>query len=271
MWHAKMHTVDAHQRLQSPNVVGRIAGSDPNLREQYVIYTAHIDHLGTCPPVEGSSDTVCHGTVDNASGVATILEIARAFTALPEPPRRSILFLFTTGEEDMSEGADYFAHFPTIPAAGMIANINVDITPGLLYPSKDITAIGSEHSSLLKNAESAARQSGYILSPDMFPQRNYFGACDQYSFVLQGVPAVWVRRGPDGDVVTSKWHSTRYHTPLDNMDQPLDYEADLKATEMIFRMGYEVAQQDEVPPWNKDDFFGTKFGQKISPVAKPAH
>ena len=104
----------------------------------------------------------------------------------------------------MSEGADYFAHFPTIPAAGMIANINVDITPGVLYPGKDIPAIGSEHSSLLKNAESAAHQSGCILSPDIFPQRNYFGACDQYSFVLQGVPAVWVHRGPDRNNMTSK-------------------------------------------------------------------
>ena len=270
-WSAAMHTVKAHQRLQSSNVVGRIEGSDPALRNQYVIYTAHIDHLGICPPVEGSSDTVCHGTLDNASGVATILEIARAFTALPVPPRRSILFLFTTEEEDMLEGADYFAHFPTIPADGMIANIVVDMTPGVLYPCKDLIAIGSEHSSLARNAESAALRSGYTMSPDVFPERGYFQRGDQYPFILQGIPSAWIRRGPDGDEVTAKWIHSRYHTPLDNMDQPIDYEQGLKAAGMIFRMGYDVAQQDEVPTWNKSDFFGAKFGRKASPATRPVH
>jgi hypothetical protein len=268
IWSARMHTVNTHQRLESSNVVGKVQGSDPGLRDQYVIYTAHLDHLGICPAIRGGSDKVCHGAWDNASGVATILEVARAFTALPVPPRRSVLFLFTNGEEDMFEGADFFAHFPTVPVEGLVAEINVDGMPGMLYPCKDLSVIGSEHSSLLRNAEAAARETGYTLSPDIYPKRNFFAGSDQYPFVLQGVPAVWVHRGSDGDDVTEKWKRTRYHTPLDNIDQPMDYEAGLKAARMIFRMGYEVAQQNEPPTWNKDDFFGTKFGRKSSALAQ---
>ena len=268
-WKAKMHVVNTHQSFDASNVVGKITGSDPRLRDQYVIYTAHIDHMGIhtgaegerCLAAEGSKDMVCHGAMDNASGVAALLEIARAYTRLPVAPRRSIVFLFPTGEEDMFEGSDYFAHFPTVPAAAMVADINIDMLPGMLYASKDLVIEGGDHSTLIENAKRAALLTGYMLSPDRMPQMNFFARNDSYSFTLQGVPSVQVRRGVDGVEVGVKWLATRYHTPLDNMEQPIDYEAGVRATGMIFLMGYDVAQQEKRPTWNANDFFAKSAGK----------
>ncbi|HTY42324.1 MAG TPA: M28 family peptidase [Thermoanaerobaculia bacterium] len=268
-WTAKMHAVNAHESFEASNVVGKITGSDPHLRDQYVIYTAHIDHLGVhtgaegerCLAAEGSKDRICHGTMDNASGVAGLLEIARAYMRLPVAPRRSILFLFPTGEEDMFEGSDYFAHFPTIPAAAMVADINIDMLPGMIYACRDLTIEGAEHSTLIENATRAALLTGYTLSPDNMPQMNFFVRSDQYPFVLQGVPAVMVRRGVDGNEVARKWLVTRYHTPLDNMEQPIEYEAGVRSAGMIFLMGYDVAQQEKRPTWNPNDFYGRPAGK----------
>jgi len=260
-WKARIHTVSSHQFIESANVVGRIVGSDPALRNQYVVYTAHLDHLGTCPPING--DNVCHGAIDNASGVATLLEIARAYTSLPRPPRRSILFLFVTGEEGNLEGSDYFAHFPTVSRKSIVADINIDAAPGMRYPGRDIMAVGIEHSSLRKNVEVAAQQIGYEISSDLQPEENWFVRSDQYSFVQQGVPAIWLRNGADGVDVVKKWLVTRYHTPLDNMDQQIYYDAGVKAAGMYFLLGYSVAQQDQPPSWNKNDFFGTRFSPAL--------
>ena len=261
----RMKTVNKHRLVESSNVVGKIVGSDPILREQYVIYSAHVDHLGTCGAVAGSPDTVCHGTLDDASGVAAVLEIARAFTSLAIAPRRSVLFLFSTDEEDTYGGADFFVHHPTIPANSMIANINIDIMPGMRYDSKDLMAIGGGLSNLHKNAEFATRSTGYRLTGDVFPERNYFSRGDHYSFALQGVPAIQLRNGLDGDAVARKWVETRYHTPLDNFDQPIDYKAGVKAAGTIFMLGYDVAQQEDPPAWNLDNHFVEKV---IQPTAK---
>ena len=140
-------------------------------------------------------------------------------------------------------------------------DINIDVVPGMRYPCKDLLALGGELSSLLKNAESAARKTGYTISRDPFPQRNYFARNDEYAFALQGVPAIMLRNGTDGDEVLAKWTATHYHKPLDNIDQPIDYEAGLKATVTNFLLGYEVAQQDQSPKWNENDFLGAKFGK----------
>ena len=244
------------------NVIGKIQGSDPTLNGQYVVYTAHLDHLGICTPVEGSKDKVCHGTLDNASGAATVLEIARAYEGLPRAPRRSVLFLFVTGEEGYLEGSDYFAHYSTVPIKDIVADINIDITPGMRYPCADLNAIGVEHSSLDGNVKAAAKLAGYKITPDAMPEENFFIRSDHYSFVRQGIPAVFFRNGADGAEVVKKWLQTRYHTPLDNMEQPIYYDAGVKAAEMIFLTGYDVAQQDRPPTWNKGDFFGgaSRFG-----------
>jgi hypothetical protein len=266
-WTAKAHTESTHTDIESPNIVGKLEGSDPSLRDQYVVYTAHVDHLGICPPIDG--DNVCHGTVDNASGVSTLLEIARAYASLPRPPRRSVLFVFVTGEEMGLLGSDYFAHAPIVPLSKIVANVNIDGAPGMLFSMKDAVAMGAEHSSINNVAESAARELGYALIPDPMPEENDFIRSDQYSFVLQGVPAVVMSDGItstdpkiNGLAIEKKWLSTRYHTPLDNMDQPLDYESGAKAAGLNFLVGYELAQRDQPPEWNKGDFFGTKFAQK---------
>jgi peptidase M28-like protein len=264
---AHIHTVAAQSVIQSPNIIAELKGSDPALRDQYVVYTAHVDHLGICPAIQG--DNVCHGALDNASGTATLLEIARAFTSLPQPPRRSILFVFVTGEEMGLLGSDYFAHFPTVPLQSIVANVNIDGAPGAYFPMKDVVALGGEHSSLGDEVATAAKVMDYDVSPDPMPEEVGFIRSDQYSFVLQGVPAVDVEDGVkstdpkiNGLEVIKKWLVTRYHTPLDNMEQPIDFESAAKGAVMNFLVGYQVAQHDGAPQWNKGDFFGTTYGPR---------
>ena len=265
----RIHRVSKPTDLRSSNIIAMLPGSDPALRDQYVVYTAHLDHLGICPPVNG--DNVCHGAVDNASGTSSLLEIARAYASLPHAPRRSVLFVFVTGEEMGLLGSDYFAYFPTVPRKSIVANVNIDGAPGLYYAMKDIVPLGAEHSSMGDNVELAARQMGYEISPDPMPEEVAFIRSDQYSFVLQGIPAVDITDGVkafdpkvDGLAVIKKWLITRYHTPLDNMDQPLDYDSAARASGLNFLVGYELAQQDQPPAWNSGDFFGTTFGPKHS-------
>lgn len=262
----RMKTVSTITKVESPNIVGILQGSDPKLKNEYVVYTAHVDHLGICPAAEG--DTVCHGAMDNASGVATVLEIARAYTRLGKPPRRSVLFAFVTGEEMGLLGSDYFAWNPTVPARSIVANVNVDGAPGIYYAMKDVVSMGSEHSSLGKTVEESARVLGYSISPDPMPEEVNFIRSDQYSFVLRGIPAVEISDGVkavdpkiDGVAVQKKWLLTRYHTPLDNMEQPMDLESAAKAAQLNFLVGYRVAQEEQAPVWKKGDFFGEKFGR----------
>lgn len=266
---AHIHTVASQQVISSPNIVAELQGSDASLRDQYVVYTAHVDHLGICPAVEG--DNVCHGALDNASGTSTLLEIARAYANLPKAPRRSVLFVFVTGEEMGLLGSDYFAHSPTVPLKSIVANVNIDGAPGSYFQMKDVVALGAEHSSLGDEVSSAAEVMGYDVSPDPMPEEVSFIRSDQYSFVLQGVPAVNVEDGihstdpkVNGLEVIRKWLVTRYHTPLDNMDQPIDFDSMAKGAVMNFLVGYQVAQRDGVPAWNKSDFFGTTFGPRHS-------
>jgi hypothetical protein len=263
----RIHTVAAQSVIQSSNIVAELKGSDPALRDEYVVYTAHVDHLGICPAIEG--DNVCHGALDNASGVATLLEIARAYASLPTPPRRSILFVFVTGEEMGLLGSDYFAHVPTVPLKSIVANVNMDGAPGEYYAMKDVVALGAEHSTMGEDVASAAKMMGYEVGADPMPEENGFIRSDQYSFVLQGVPAVEVIDGIhatdpkiNGFDLIKKWLVTRYHTPLDNMDQPIDFNEMAKGSVLNFLVGYEIAQHDAAPSWNKGDFFGTTFGPR---------
>lgn len=267
-WSVRIQSVSTVSNYESPNVIGELVGSDPALRDQYVVYTAHVDHLGICPPIDG--DNVCHGTLDNASGVSTLLEIARAYSSLKQPPRRSVLFVFVTGEEMGLLGSDYFAHSPTVPLNKIVANVNIDGAPGL-WPMSDVVALGAEHSTINKAAESAARELGYTVSAESMPEESGFIRSDQYSFVFQGVPAVEIIDGIvskdpnfNGLAPIKKWLVTRYHTPLDNMEQPLDFDSGARAAGLNFLVGYKIAQQDQPPMWNPGDFFGTRFGPRHS-------
>ena len=263
----KIHEVSRFTPVESHNVIAKLAGSDPKLAQEYVVFTAHVDHLGICRPSE--QDAICHGAWDNASGTSAVLEVARAFSSLARPPRRSILFVFVTGEEKGLLGSDYFAHFPTLPIEEIVADVNIDGAPGLLWPNKDIVPLGAEHSSLSKDVEAAARNMGYAISPDPIPEEVIFIRSDQYSFVKRGVPAVFMNPGlksadlnVDGAAVFGKWISSIYHTPKDNMSQQFYFDSAARSTGLSFLVGYEVAQQTERPTWNTGDFFGSKFAQK---------
>jgi len=179
--------------------------------------------------------------------------------------------VFVTGEEMDLLGSDYFAHFPTVPRKAIVANVNIDIAPGVYYSMRDVVVLGAEHSSIGGDVASAARTLGYDLTPDPMPEETNFIRSDQYSFVLQGVPAVDVEDGIhatdskiNGLDYLKKWLTTRYHTPLDNMDQPIDFDSTAKGAVLNFLVGYEIAQHDRPPDWNKGDFFGTTFGPRHS-------
>jgi len=260
---ARMKVVSRHEDGHSPNVVARLRGSDEQLRDQHVVYTAHLDHLGIGEPVNG--DKIYNGALDNAAGSACLLEIARAFTELKPPPRRSIIFLSVTGEEEGLLGSDYFAHYPTVAKDNVVADINMD-GAALLWPMEDITVHGSEHSTLGLAAHKAANRMNIDVSPDPRPEQVFFIRSDQYSFVKQGVPSVFAMSGlksSDPNIkpseIITKWRKTVYHTPQDDMNQTFNFVSGAKYARYNFLLGYFIAQQTERPTWNPGDFFGDHY------------
>ncbi len=263
---AEIRTTSVHVELESPNVIAMLEGSDPKLKDEYIVYTAHLDHDGLGEPIDG--DGIWNGAYDNASGTATVLEVARAFTNLPQPPKRSILFLATTAEEKGLLGADYFALNPTVPQDAIVANLNMDGAL-MVYPMKDLVIYGGEHSSLGEVFERAAARMGVEISPDPIPQETIFIRSDQFPFVRQGIPAAYAFVGlqttdPDIDSEAAfwEWMATRYHTPKDDMSQKMYFESGARYAGVNFLAGYLVAQDPERPEWNEGDFFGDKFGSK---------
>jgi hypothetical protein len=266
---AKINAVSKYRDLRSPNVVGRVSGSDPKLRDEFVVYSAHLDHLGIGQPVNG--DRIYNGALDNASGSACLLEIARAYSKMQPHPRRSILFVSVTAEEAGLLGSDYFAHYPTVPKNRLIADINIDGNLALLWPIEDVVARGSEHSTLGLTVQEAAARLSLDVSPDPFPELVFFIRSDQYSFVKQGIPSVFPSAGTkssDPNIkpqqIITKWRQTTYHKPQDDMSQPFDFESGAKYARYNFFLGYLVAQKTEKPAWNPGDFFGEHYGKKAN-------
>lgn len=263
----RIHNEAKLEDVQSPNIVAKLQGSDPALQHEYVVYTAHVDHLGIGVPESG--DNIYHGALDNASGTAILLELGRAFRRLNPAPRRSILFLAVAGEEAGLLGSDYFAHYPTVPKESMAANLNMD-EDLMLWPLEDVIAFGAEHSTLQGVMETAAKRMHMSLSPDPLPQEVVFIRSDQYSFVRQGVPAVFPVAGfksSDPKIkpmeVFQNWEATRYHHPGDDMNQPgLLFDEAAKYARFMFLCGYLVANETQRPAWNKGDFFGERYGKK---------
>jgi len=254
------------ETVSSPNVIGVLPGSDPQRKNEYLVYTAHLDHVGVAEPVNG--DAIYNGAFDNASGVAGLLEIARAFAALSERPKRSILFLAVTAEEAGLLGSDYFANQPTVPLEGIVANLNIDGI-NVLYPPADTVALGVDNSTLGDHARAAAKFVGLELSPDPWPQENFFIRSDQYSFVRVGVPALFSMPGQkstdpavDAKKALDDWLATHYHTPSDDMAQPFHYEGGARLAGFHFLTGLSVANAAERPAWKRGDFFGEMFGRK---------
>jgi hypothetical protein len=264
---ATLRTISVQEQLQSPNVAGLLRGSDPRLQDEVVVMSAHLDHLGVGEPVDG--DSIYNGALDNASGSAALLEIAGAFAALPRAPRRSVLFLIVTGEEMGLLGSDYFAEYPTIPIDRIVANVNLDGL-ALLYPLREIVPLGAEHSTLDSTAARVAKRLDIVLAPDPFPQEVFFVRSDQYSFVRRGVPALFPflglhsDSGVDAPARFREWLATRYHTPKDDADQPMDLEAGAKHAQLGFLLGLEIANADERPAWKPGDFFERTFKRRAA-------
>ena len=261
----KLSTTSTHKVITSPNVAAILPGSDPELKDEYVVFSAHSDHIGIAKTVK--KDKINNGAMDNASGTAVMLETARMFSQLPEKPKRSILFVAVTGEEKGLLGSDYYAQNPTVPNQAMVANVNLDM-PILTYEFADVIAFGANHSDLKASVEKAASKIGIKLSPDPMPEQALFTRSDHYSFVKQGVPAVFLMSGfnaakesVDGGKEFRKFLSTNYHKPSDDLAQPFDWAAATKFTEVNYQIGLSIANQANTPSWNPGDFFGDTFAK----------
>ncbi len=253
-----------HRAVDSWNVVARLEGSDPELRDEYVTYVGHVDHFGVGVEVDG--DNIYNGAHDNASGTSIVLEIARAYTSLPTPPRRSILFLIVTAEEWGLLGSDYFVQNPTVPRSSLVANFSLDM-PFLFHPLLDIVPYGAEHSSLGQAVATAAGHLGLAIGPDPIPEQVLFIRSDHFSFIRQGIPALFIKSGfetgdpaLDGGAINTAFRQNLYHTPFDEADQGFDFEAGAAHARVNFLTGYLVAQETRRPTWNPGDFFGDLFG-----------
>ena len=252
----------AHERITSPNVIGLLRGTDPELADEFVVFTAHLDHTGRTPsPIDG--DDINNGMYDNAMGVAIMIEAARALAA--NPPRRSVLFVALTAEESGLLGSDYFAHYPTVATDSIVANVNMDM-PLFLYPLDEMVAFGAEHSSLGAIAETAATAEGLILVPDPLPEEILFSRSDQFSFVRKGIPAIWLSSGNqstdpnvDGPAVFEDHLKNHYHKPSDDLTRPIYWDAVLRFTRANARIGWAIANDDARPTWNEGDFYGDMY------------
>ncbi len=254
-----------HETIHSPNVVGLLPGSDPLLSNEYLVYTAHLDHLGELHG-PNHEDAINNGALDNASGVSVMLETARIFST-SGTARRSILFLAVTAEEKGLVGSEYFARHPTVPAAAMVAAINLDM-PVLLYEFGDVIAFGAEHSTLGESVRRAAGEFGIALTPDPFPEQNIFVRSDHYRFVQQGIPSVFLVTGTksmDGKADTlpilQGFLKEHYHKPSDDLNLPINYRAAARFTRINARVGEIVANETERPQWREGDFFGSTFSR----------
>ncbi|GAB3929440.1 M28 family peptidase [Mucilaginibacter myungsuensis] len=241
------------------NIVGKIEGSDKKLKNEYVVHSAHLDHLGVGTPVQG--DSIYNGAHDNASGVSSLLQIAKVYHNLKVKPKRSIIIVAVTGEELGTLGSGYFASHPTIPVKSMVADVNTDM-PTIIAPLLSVTALGAEHSSLAKVVDEASAYMGLTVEADPEPEQNRFVRSDQYSFVVQGIPALHIKYGartPDGknnlNDLVKVWREKYYHKPQDDINGMFDFDAGRKYAQLNFLIGYIIANTTERPTWNKGDIF----------------
>lgn len=242
------------------NVVGILRGSDARLRDQAVVYTAHYDHLGRGNPEDG--DDIYNGAQDNASGVATLLEVARMFTLLGTPPRRSVLFIACAAEEGGLRGSEYYASHPLVPTHLTAANINMDGTPVWGQPA-DFTFLGADRSTLRDFVADASQALDFKVVPDQHPEQGSFYRSDQFNFAKVGIPAFSLDPGNDymgkpkgyGEKIWQEYEDQRYHRPKDEYNPSMDLSGSAQSARIALHIGYRVAQADPMPQWNKGDEF----------------
>jgi len=247
----------------SPEVIGLLKGSDPTLTAQHVVLMGHLDHLGIKPDAKPGEDAIYNGALDNAAGVATMLEAARQFAAQPVRPKRSVLFIANTGEERGLLGADYYANHPTVPASSIVGLVDLDM-PVLLYPFTDVTAFGADHSTIGAVVVEAGRSMGIAVSPDPMPQEAIFTRSDHYMFVRKGVPAVLLMTGHanGGKAIWEAYLGKTYHSPQDDLTQKIDWDAGARYAILNYRIARAMADALQRPMWLQGDYFGDLYDPK---------
>jgi Zn-dependent M28 family amino/carboxypeptidase len=261
------------RRIETANVLGLLRGRDPGLADEVVVYTAHHDHLGVGEP-DAEGDTIYNGAIDNGIGCAQLLAMARAFVALPERPRRSILFAFVAAEEQGLLGSKYLAENPPFPAGKIAANVNFD-AGNAFGRTRDITYIGYGKSSLDAVIEGAAEKQGRVVKGDQFPDRGSFYRSDQFNFAKIGVPALYLDGGTDfvgkdpefGKGLQERYESSCYHQPCDEISEEWDYSGMLEDAQIGFYCGLSVAEAEAMPTWNPGDEFESARQQALAAAA----
>ncbi len=262
---------NALRTVDSKNVIAKLEGTDPKLKDEYVIYMGHWDHLGKEPTIQG--DQTYNGAVDNATGIAGLLELANAFTKLETPPRRSLLFLAVTAEEQGLLGSRYYAENPIYPLTKTLAAINMDAM-NVLGKTKDLTIVGKGNSTLDEIVEAVARDQDRVVLPDPEPQKGFFYRSDHFNFAKQGVPALYVDPGVDyigkpegwGLQMREKYTEENYHKPSDEFDPTWDLGGLVQDLQLLFQVGYRVANGDTYPEWKPGTEFRAKREQMLKAV-----
>ena len=253
------------ETFESANVAALLPGSDVDLQAEVLVLTAHLDHLGMGIPIDG--DSIYDGTLDNASGSAALLTIASVLTRM-EAPRRSVLFLWVTAEESGLLGSEYFARFPSISPRRIVANQNIDGVMGMITAATDVLAFGYEHSNLSEAVDYAVARTGTPVSPDPTPEENLFIRSDQYAFVRNAIPAIWVQGGRtsldparDAQGELDTWIAERYHKPTDGLDQPFDLEGVRRELEANLLVTYHIANEMGPIRWDENSFLYRRWAE----------
>ncbi len=242
----------------SSNVAGMIPGSDPTIGKEVVVLSAHLDHIGVNK--DGTGDRINNGALDNAIGIASLIEEAKRFTASGQPPKRTILFLAVTGEEKGLVGSDYFTNHPLVPLKSIVADVNLDM-PILTYRFEDMIVYGAERSTLGPIVRKSIGAIGVGLSPDPMPEQGIFVRSDHFRFVQKGIPSVFLwpgQKGP-GKVATDYFMQHNYHRPSDDLSQPILWDQGIRFVDANYRIAREIADGPTRPVWNKGDYFGTLY------------
>ena len=252
--HVKAHVERGH--AVSANVVGKLEGSDPKLKDEYVVYSAHLDHLGVGAPING--DSIYNGAMDNASGVAAMLDVAASLREKNVRPKRSLLFVAVCGEEKGLLGSSYFATHPTVDAKHIVADINTDMFLPL-FPLKLLTVYGLDESTLGDDIQAVAKSLGIRVQGDPEPQRNIFIRSDQYSFIRRGIPSLTMKvgyeKGSPEEKIAKTWLAERYHAPSDDLDQPVDKSAAARFDRLVAALVVRVANEKQRPEWRHESIF----------------
>ena len=245
-----------HAELRAPNIVALLPGSDPKLKAEHVVFSAHLDHLGVSTPIAG--DGLYNGAMDNAAGVSALLDIARSYKARGIRPKRSMLFVFVTAEEKGLLGSRYFSLRPTVERRSIVADFNFDMALPI-FPLRSVTALGAEESSLGTVAAEVGRSMGLPLVADPWPDRNSFVRSDQYSFIREGIPALAFKfgfaPGSPESAIEHDWRASRYHAPSDDLSQPVEKLDAIRLDDFVAELALRVANAPERPQWGPQSFF----------------